>query len=856
MPVSSTAPPAPFPDPSLDEAIVVRGARVHNLQNIDVDIPRSALVVITGVSGSGKSSLAFDTVFAEGQRRYLESVSTYVRQFHAQRERPDVDLIDGLPPAISLSQFSGSVPPRSTLATTTEIYDFLRILYARVGLAHCTSCGEPVVSQTADQIVSHVMQWPERTRLMLLAPLVRSRRGAHRDLLEKVARNGFVRARIDGELVDIQPLPELAQNRQHTIEAVIDRLIVKEGIAPRLKESIQLAVRHGEGECTVSRETDGLWSDHLFSTRFACPACQISFSALEPRSFSFNSPYGACRECDGLGTMAEQDECPEPICRACDGTRLSDFPRAVTVLGLSLPALTRLSVADAFQTLQEFERRFADESTDGEAQLVVRQILPEIRTRLQFLLEVGLDYLTLDRPTATLSGGELQRARLAGCLGTGLEGACYVLDEPTSGLHPRDTQRLIRSLCRLRDQGSSVLVVEHDLDVMRLADWIIDLGPGAGREGGQIVATGPPEQIAASTESLTARAWRQSVEIPVESSHPVTDQTDWLRLTGLTQHNLKAIELSIPLARLTCVTGVSGSGKSSAILQSLVPAVRARLADPLAPLPSGTELSGIETIERLLQIDQQPIGRSGKSNPATFSKIWDHVRKIFAATREARLRGFGAGRFSFNSKSGRCPECKGNGNVRIEMNFLPDLYVPCPDCKGARFNPLTLSVHYRDRSVADVLAMRFDEAAEFFADFRRLNTLLNTFVEVGLGYLTLGQSALTLSGGEAQRIKLATELGKVSGAATLFVLDEPTSGLHPTDIDRLVGILDRLVELGHTVVVVEHNLQVIRSADWLIDLGPEGGAAGGEILATGSPHTLARHQHSFTAAALRGEVCE
>ncbi|HUG91078.1 MAG TPA: hypothetical protein VML55_09605 [Planctomycetaceae bacterium] len=899
------ASPDPHPSPDFREreappAIRIRGARVHNLRNVSMDVPRNALVVFTGVSGSGKSSLAFDTLFAEGQRRYLESLSAYTRQFLDQLERADVDLIDGLPPTISIDQRAGSVQPRSTLATTTEIHDFLRLLYARAGRAHCPACGREVAGQSVAEIVRQVLALEDRRKVMILAPLVRGRKGRHRDVFEQIAKTGFVRARVDGTIVDAADPPGLAPGRRHTIEAVVDRVVVKDGIRPRLQESVELALKHGEGTCLVSFEDESGWHDRMYSEKFACPECGVSYPTPEPRMFSFNSPYGACPECDGLGVVAADESGqtrgargPVPgaelklavssTCPECGGARLNAFARSVTFAGLSLPSLTSMTVSDAAVIVRQSagltgkvpagDSSAAEVSAEGRA--VAARVLPEVAGRLEFLLKVGLDYLTLDRPTQTLSGGEFQRARLAGCLGSGLTGVCYILDEPTIGLHPRDTGRLIATLSELRDQGNTVIVVEHDLDTIRRADHVIDLGPGAGPEGGRIVAAGPPGAIERSADSITGRFLRRngagftdfnsgsaladferppagSVEIckpdpPGIQKALFEEEAPCLTLAGVRTHNLRDLTVAFPLGKLVCVTGVSGSGKSSLVTHSLVPAVRRVLAEPSAlidgrlehPVPGVAELSGADAIERLIEIDQSPLGRTGRSNPATYSGVWDDVRKLFARTREARLRGFTARRFSFNSPEGRCDACRGQGTRRIEMHYLPDMHVTCPACRGARFNRPTLSVRFRGKNVADVLAMRFDEAAGLFDQFARLRDRLEVFVDVGLGYLTLGQSSLALSGGEAQRVKLATELSRPGSARTLFVLDEPTTGLHPADVERLLGVLRRLVERGDTLVVIEHQLDLMAAADWLIDLGPEGGRNGGQIVACGRPDELA-----------------
>ena len=826
----------------MPDVISVRGARIHNLQNVNVEIPRDRLVVITGVSGSGKSSLAFDTIFAEGQRRYLESLSTYTRQFLTQLERPDIDGIEGLPPTISVDQRMGSVAPRSTLSTTTEIYDYLRLLYARAGEAHCTDCGRPVSSQSAQAIVDQILALEERRKVMILSPVVRGGKGNHRDVFAKIAREGFVRARVDGEIVDAADPPDLQSSKPHEIEAVVDRIVVKDGIRGRLQDSVDLAIRHGDGTCVITHQSGEAWQDLLYSTKFACPDCSLSFPDLEPRTFSFNSPYGACSQCTGLGVLTADDE-KQRVCPDCHGTRLTAFARRVSLAGMTLPQLTALSVADA----RDFVVTTLDQPSvtfSPEAAAVVKQTLPEVARRLEFLLRVGLDYVSLNRPSRTLSGGEFQRARLASCLGAGLLGACYVLDEPTTGLHPRDTARLLTTLEDLRDQGNTVILVEHDMDIVSRADCVVDLGPGAGREGGRIIVSGSVEDVAHHSESVTARFLANGQTIRPREIRPIDEQTT-LTLSGVSQNNVRNLTVSIPLGVFVSVTGVSGSGKSSLISQALVPVVRRALLDG-----TPADLTGIQHLDRIIEVDQSPIGRSSRSNPATYSKMWDEIRRAYAKTREARLRGYTAQRFSFNAKDGRCEECAGHGEERIEMQFMPDIFVTCSRCRGARYNRQTLAVRYRGKTIADVLDMRIDEAEDFFENYPKLRTMLTTFNDVGLGYLCLGQPARTLSGGEAQRIKLATELGRVTMGRTLFVLDEPTTGLHPADVERLLTLLQGLVDRGDSVVVIEHNLDVIRASDWVIDMGPEGGDGGGEIVAEGAPTLISHCTTSSTGCAL------
>lgn len=933
---TSAATGAPIASLVSPNVIRIRGARVHNLQNVNLDIPHRQLVVITGLSGSGKSSLAFDTIFAEGQRQYIDSLSVYARQFLQQLERPDVDEIEGLQPTIAIDQRPGSRNPRSTVATVTEIYDYQRLLFARLGEATCYQCGAAIRQQSPEQILEELQQLPEKTRAMIMAPFVRGRKGQHREVFEAIRKAGFVRARVDGEVYDIDVVPELVRQRNHTIEAVIDRVVVRPGLESRIAESLHLALKHGEGVAVVAwlpaEETAksagaqaGVWQEKLYSTEAACPDCKISFAQLEPRTFSFNSPYGACPACEGLGYRVEFD--PELVlveaqslaggailpwrngggklarghkklvtdfaaehgiaaespladwkikhreqlwsgdgreflglatlleqqyvtatdaddrdrlerfrgqvrCPDCGGARLRAEARAVRIAGRAIHEVSALSVDEA----REF---FASLRFEGTAALIGDPLLVEIRRRLDFLYRVGLDYLTLDRAADTLSGGESQRIRLTSGLGSGLVDVCYVLDEPSIGLHQRDNERLIAAVRELVEQGNSAIVVEHDEAMMRVADRLIDLGPGAGRHGGRVVAEGTPDEVAARDDSLTGRYLSGRARIEVPAARRATTIKHSLVIEGVTTNNLKNIEVRIPLGALVCVTGVSGSGKSSLVNETLAPALLRRLGQA-APKPGPhASLRGASQIDKLIEIDQSPIGRGPRSNLATYSGAWDEVRKVFAGTREAKLRGYRVGRFSFNVAGGRCDECEGQGLKRIEMNFLPDLYVPCPVCGGDRFNRQTLEVRYRGLNVADVLKLPVSDAIEFFANFPAISRLLASFADVGLGYITLGQASTTLSGGEAQRIKLATELARPSTDRTLYLLDEPTTGLHFEDIKRLLAVLARLVDAGGTVVVIEHNLDVIKCADWVIDLGPDGGARGGYLLAAGTPEELA-----------------
>ncbi len=981
-----------------DECVRIRGARMHNLQNIDLDIPRDRLVVITGPSGSGKSSLAFDTLYAEGQRQYIESLSTYARQFLHQLERPEVDLIEGLQPTISIDQRAGSHNPRSTVATVTEIYDYLRLLYARLGQPRCHQCGESIHQQSPENILDSLMELNRGTRVMILAPLVRGRKGEHKDVFNSIRKAGLLRARVDGEVIDVDDPPELAPRKTHTIEAVVDRVVVRDGARGRIAESVNLAIRHGDGLVLATHEEKRAgktqWRDRLFSTLYACPNCGISFEELEPRTFSFNSPYGACPECEGLGSHVAFD--PELVvpewglsisggavapwrsdspaalrkhqkhlqpflakagidrstpleklspkrreqffhglgkqfagvlamlgkeyaatssepkrqrletfrgkipCPECDGARLRGEARSVRFGGKAIHEVAAMSVsvareffasisdqvpgASAPSEVNKETRRQGDKETGRQGDKektddltspclpvslspclldlphtsfteqqwpIARPILGEISARLDFLRRVGLGYLTLDRPAGTLSGGELQRVRLAAGMGSGLVGACYVLDEPSIGLHARDNQRLIDALRELQSRGNTVVVVEHDERIMRCADWLLDLGPGAGRHGGRVVARGKPEEIAACQTSLTGRYLAGVERIRLPDRRRRVAKTRSITIEGATTNNLKDVIVNIPLSALVCVTGVSGSGKSSLIDETLARALVRRLGG-VAPKPGPhRSLRGATQIDKVVRIDQSPIGRTPRSNPATYTGLFDEVRKVFANTRDARQRGYKAGRFSFNVKGGRCEECQGQGQRRIEMNFLPDLYVGCPVCEGKRFNHQTLEIRYRDRSIADVLDMQVEEAAEFFENFPVIARLVRGLQEVGLGYMALGQPSNTLSGGEAQRVKLAAELSRVDTGRTLYILDEPTTGLHFDDVRKLLAVLDRLVELGNTVLVIEHNLDVIKTADWIIDLGPEGGEEGGQVVAAGTPEEIAAIDDNHTGRFLR-----
>jgi excinuclease ABC subunit A len=873
----------------MSDAISIRGARTHNLKNIDVDIPRNQLVVITGVSGSGKSSLAFDTLLAEGQRQYVQSLSVYSRQFFEQMQRPDVDRIDGIQPTIAIDQRQGTPNPRSTVATVTEIYDYLRLLMSRVGQIMCPACGTPIVQQTPAEIEQTVRGLPLETRVMILAPLVRGRRGAHRDTIETIRKAGFVRARVDGVAYPIDEVPPLAPQKMHDIEAVVDRIVLRDGIDARLGESVRLAVKHGNGVVLIvyqtpeskvanqaassEKEANGdAWEERLLNTRYACPQCHTSIGEIEPRTFSFNSPYGACPTCHGLGMIVEpngaangrtdipvrqntgtdknvrptqpDDEGASNICPDCQGTRLRAEARASRLGGLAIHEITALSVAAALAFFRSLKFK-------PEEQPIAEPIVAEIARRLEFLVRVGTDYISLDRPADTLSGGERQRVRLATGIGSGLVGVLYLLDEPSIGLHPRDNDRLIAALRDLQQQGNTVVVVEHDEAMMRASDYLIDIGPGAGSRGGHVVAHGSPGEVSKLEDSLTGGylSGRRSIALPMERRKGV--KSKMLQLAGATAHNLQDIDVDIPLGLFVCVTGVSGSGKSSLVIDTLARALARKLNGAEAKPAAHRGLRGVNHLDRLIEVDQSPIGRTPRSNPATYTGIWEDIRKIFAGTKQARQRGYGTGRFSFNTKGGRCEECEGQGVRRIAMNFLPDMEVICPVCRGARFNRQTLSVRYRDKSIADVLAMSVDEGVKFFENHAHILQLVSTLADVGLGYLALGQPSTTLSGGEAQRIKLATELGRPVAGHTMFILDEPTTGLHSDDIVRLLGVLNRLVDQGNSMVVIEHNLDVIKTADWVIDLGPEGGAGGGQVVVSGTPEEVAACEASHTGRFLR-----
>ena len=929
------------------DTLVIHGAREHNLKNITLELPRNALIVFTGLSGSGKSSLAFDTIYAEGQRRYVESLSSYARQFLGQMEKPDVDFIEGLSPAISIDQKGTSKNPRSTVGTITEIYDYLRVLYARIGHPHCPKCGRPIGRQTPEQIVDQVMQLPEGTRFQVLAPVVRGRKGEYEKLLKDLAGQGFVRARIDGEVRELAEPIRLPRNYKHTIEVVVDRLVAKPDIRRRVADSVESALQLTEGLVAIAVQTHEGEDVQNYSQALACTFDGLSFDELQPRNFSFNSPYGACPTCDGLGVRLEVDAAlvvPDPDlsiadgalapwssgrieywdrvldavadshgfststpwkklpkkvrdvvlygsdeeiyvkyknrygrtrsywttyegvvpvverrhvetdsesqrerleefmrevpCRSCGGARLRPETLAVTVGDLNISQLTSLSIRDTLS----FTR--AARLSERE-QMIAERLMKEIRERLQFLVDVGLDYLTLSRASATLAGGEAQRIRLATQIGSGLVGVLYILDEPSIGLHQRDNRRLIDTLARLRDLGNTLVVVEHDEATIAAADHVVDIGPGAGNAGGEIVYTGDLKGLLECDASLTGAflSGRRVIPTPQVRRAPGSRR---LRLLGAREHNLKDIDLEIPLGLLVCVTGVSGSGKSTLVQEVLLRALMQKVYRSRALPGKHRRLVGWEQIDKVIDIDQSPIGRTPRSNPATYTGMFDQIRKLFSQVPEARVRGYQPGRFSFNVRGGRCENCAGDGQIKIEMHFLPDVYVTCEVCKGHRYNRETLEVRYKHRSIADVLEMSVDEALEFFQNIPVIKRHLQTLSDVGLGYVKLGQPAPTLSGGEAQRIKLSSELQKRATGSTLYILDEPTTGLHFEDIRKLLSVLQRLVAQGNTVIVIEHNLDVVKTADWIVDLGPEGGDAGGEVVVTGTPETVAAHPASHT----------
>ncbi|HRI38111.1 MAG TPA: excinuclease ABC subunit UvrA [Nitrospira sp.] len=831
----------------MGDSIVIKGAREHNLKNIDVEIPRDKLVVITGLSGSGKSSLAFDTIYAEGQRRYVESLSAYARQFLEQMGKPDVDSIEGLSPAISIEQKSTSHNPRSTVGTVTEIYDYLRLLFARVGRPYCFQCGEEITAQTVQQMVDAIAAQPEGMKFQILAPIVRGRKGEYRKELLEMRKAGYVRARIDEKIVDLGEDISLDKQKKHTIEIIVDRLVMKAGDAlmRRLADSVETSVKLTGGLVGVLTE-DG--HTRLYSDRLACIKCGVSYPEVTPRVFSFNSPHGACPACDGIGyavTPGGEDEedftLLEP-CETCHGARLRPESLSIKLAKKSIAEVTKLSVrtaADFFLSLKFTDREL----------VIAHRILKEIRERLGFLVNVGLDYLTLDRAAATLSGGEGQRIRLATQIGSGLVGVLYILDEPSIGLHQRDNRRLLQTLLRLRDLGNTVVVVEHDTETMMAADYVLDMGPGAGSQGGYVIAQGTPQQIMGDPRSLTGQYLRgtQTVSVPQRQRKP----RGTLSVVGAQKHNLKNVTARIPMGLFTCVTGVSGSGKSTLVLEVLFHSLSQLLYHKKPKIDGCKELKGVDGLDKVIDIDQSPIGRTPRSNPATYTGLFGYIRDLYSNLPESRVRGYKPGRYSFNVKGGRCEACQGDGLIKIEMHFLPDVYVTCEVCKGQRYNRETMEILHKGKSIADVLNMTVDDALEFFQHIPLIKTKLQTLHDVGLHYVKLGQSATTLSGGEAQRVKLSRELSKRATGRTMYILDEPTTGLHFADVQRLLDVLDRLVEAGNTVLVIEHNLDMIKNADWIIDLGPEGGDRGGEIVAEGPPKEIAKSKRSYTGQVLK-----
>lgn len=845
----------------MQSTIKIQNARVNNLKNISLEIPRDKLIVITGLSGSGKSSLAFDTIFAEGQRRYIESLSSYARQFLGQMDKPDVEKIEGLSPAISIDQKTTSKNPRSTVGTVTEIYDYLRLLFARVGHAHCPKCGKPIESQSIDQMISRLEKLPTGTKIFVLAQIVRDKKGSHVQTLEKIRRDGFVRVRIDGELRDLDEEISLNKKTRHTIEVVIDRLILRPESRTRIADSIETALKIAGGIAHIFLPDSN--EEILFSENFACVDCGISLPEITPRLFSFNSPYGACPNCTGLGRKMDLDpsqfknyfdymyamydfrvnEKASEICPVCHGARLKPEALAVKIDGKNIFEVTSLSIRD----VDEF---FKSIQFSNREKKISAQILREIRSRLKFLRDVGLDYLTLARSSGTLSGGEAQRIRLATQIGSGLVGVLYILDEPSIGLHQRDNARLIETLKRLRDLGNTLIVVEHDEDTIRAADQIIDIGIGAGENGGSVVAQGSVEDISKVAESITGQflSGRRSIPIPKIRR---AGNGKFLEVIGAQENNLKNIDVKFPLGKLILVTGVSGSGKSTLVNDILYNGLAKKLYHAKENPGNHRDIVGIDLIDKVINIDQQPIGRTPRSNPATYTGAFNFIRELFAQTPAAKMRGYNVGRFSFNVKGGRCETCAGDGILRIEMHFLPDVYVPCEVCHGARYNRETLEVKYKGKSISDVLEMTVDEAVDFFSNVPKIYRRLKIIQDVGLGYIKLGQSATTLSGGEAQRVKLATELAKKPTGKTIYILDEPTTGLHSADIEKLLGILQRLVDGGDTVIVIEHNLDVIKCADHIIDLGLEGGDAGGSVIATGTPEEIAKVKESYTGQFLK-----
>ncbi|GBE01177.1 UvrABC system protein A [bacterium BMS3Bbin06] len=827
----------------MKDFIIIKGAREHNLKNLDLRIPRNSAVVITGPSGSGKSSLAIDTIYAEGQRRYVKSLSSYARQFIQELRKPELDYIEGLSPSVAIQQKTVSRSPRSTLGTITEIYDYMRVLYTRVGRPFCYKCGSPITVQDTDHILLSVLDLPEGTRLQILAPLVRERKGEYRKELQQMRREGFIRARIDGEMVELTEDLKLRRHSRHTIEIVIDRLIVKPAVEKQLRLALEAALVYAD---TVVINLIDSGEDILFSKTLSCLKCGVSYQEITPMFFSFNSRLGACPSCRGLGyegitEEAEDTEGMRP-CSACNGLRLNREALSVTMGGLNIGEFSSLSLRGASDFINGLRLSEREHEIAG-------RVLKEVGSRLGFLIKVGLGYLTLDRPASTLSGGEAQRVRLATQLGASLTGVLYVLDEPSIGLHPRDCRRLLDTLTAIKDAENTVIIVEHDEETIRWADHVVDLGPGGGRAGGWVVAEGTPGEIQHNRRSLTGEYLSKRRSIPVPASRRKAGS--FLRVSGISEHNLKNITVDIPLGIFTCVTGVSGSGKSSLVMDVLYRALLGAVHGLDVSPGRYRQLSGVEKVTRVISVEQKPLGKTPRSNPATYTGVFNHIRDLFSRVREARIRGYTPGRFSFNLRGGRCETCRGEGCRKVEMHFLPDVYVPCDDCGGKRYNRETLQVRYRDRSIADVLEMTLSEAYDFFSGIPAIRGRLQILMDVGLGYVRLGQSATTLSGGEAQRVRLAKELGRQSGGNTLYILDEPTTGLHFVDIERLLHVIYELVKRDNTVVVIEHNLDVIKSADYIIDLGPEGGDEGGYVVAAGTPEEVAAEDGSYTGSFLR-----
>lgn len=849
------------------DSIIVKGARVHNLKNIDVKIPRDRLVVITGPSGSGKSSLAFDTIYAEGQRRYVESLSAYASQFLKQMRKPDVDSIEGLSPSIAIEQKTTTRTPRSTLGTITEIYDYLRVVYAKIGSLNCYRCGNPITAQGIQQIISSVVGLPHGTRLQILSPIVMGRKGEYKKELYEIRRKGFIRARIDGEMADLTREVKLNKHKRHNIDVVIDRLVIKPGIDRRIAEAIELAMRLKD---VVVVNIIGEQKDLLFSRKLACPKCGISYPEINPRFFSFNSPYGACPKCKGIGfrNIVEEEEYADnlKLCLSCNGLRLRKEALGIRINGLNIGELSDMSIKAAVNFFENLR-------LDKREQIIVSKVLKEIKERLIFLDKVGVGYLALSRPAFTLSGGEAQRVRLATQIGSSLTGALYILDEPSIGLHPRDCGRLLDSLCKLRDMGNTVIVVEHDEDTIRRADHIIDMGPGAGIHGGCVVAEGNPQDITQNKFSLTGSYLSGALTIPVPKKR--REPKGYLTIVGAEEFNLKNIDVKIPLGVFTCITGVSGSGKSTLIFEILYKSLMGKLypkclqrtaysverrteyaerSTDIYVAGRHKEIKGVEKIDNVIDIDQSSLGRTPRSNPATYTGIFTFIRNLYSQVPDSRVRGYKPGRFSFNVPGGRCEACKGDGLIKVAMHFLPDMYVPCDTCKGKRYNAETLYIKYKDKNISDVLNMTVAQALEFFSAMPILRHKLTALDNVGLGYIQLGQAATMLSGGEAQRVKLARELSKRATGNTLYILDEPTTGLHVIDIQKLLDVLNGIAEAGNTVVVIEHNLEVIKVADYIIDLGPGGGEEGGRVVATGTPEEIALHPESYTGVFLRKKL--